>query len=541
MEETIEMQGRMKIAVEMIENCRPFALLVPEVRTNFVYCRDAPKDRMDVLAVEGRITVVGGMPRASGPIRYGASSHMARFMIRVHEAFPSIRAGINFANDPKLTRFLEEYCRQRGWLLVPIDRSHEPDEIKEAEEASMPWKAGEVIRLSAGRPPKVIYENGAVGKEPVTALLGSDPIEVAREMCELANAYFAHLNPPPLVGKLPPEVLSGMLSGHLGAASDKVIVPPQAGVDAGVIDVGDGKVMIVAEDPIFTLPGLSLEFFGWVAVHIGASDVAVMGVRPQFMTYSLLLPLGTSDEDLGRIVGAVHSAAEDLGIAIVGGHTGCYPGLSSPTIGGITVFSVVPKGSYVTPKGARPGDDVLITKGPAIEASGVLAVLNRGELASRYGQAVADKAADLCNSITVVKDAILAMGAGGVSAMHDATEGGVMGGLFEVADASEVGMEIDESKLVLPEEVRAVCEHFAMDPLKAISEGSLIITARPGHSTAIIDSLRARGIACTVVGSVIADKTRRTIKRLDGSIEPLAVPKQDPFWPVFFQSLTRQR
>ena len=538
MDETIEMYGRMKIAIEMIEGCKTFATIIPEVRTNFVYSRADPKDKNDVLAVEGRMTVVGGSPHASGPIRFGASSHMARFIIRIHEAYPSIRAGINFANDPQLTRFIEEYCRKKDWLLIPIDRSHEPDAIKEEEEASMPWKAGEVIRLSAGRAPKMIYENGAVGKEPVTAILGEDPIDVAREMCELANAYRAHLYPAPAVGKVQPEMLSRILNGHLGAPSDKVIVPPRSGVDAGVVDLGNGQVMIIAEDPIFTLPGLSLEFFGWVAVHIGASDIAVMGVRPQFMTYSLLLPPGTSDKDLETIVSSVHSAARNLGIAIVGGHTGYYPGLASPTIGGITVFSVVPKGSYVTSAGARSGEDVLLTKGPAIEASGVLAVLNRKALASRYGQALADKAADLCNLITVVEDARLAMEAGGVSAMHDATEGGVLGGLFEVADASGVGMEIDEASMAIPEEVKAVCESFDIDPLQAISEGSLIITARPDHSEAIIAALRSHGISCTVVGKVVADRSIRRIKRKDGRIEDLIMPKQDPFWPAFFKSLT---
>lgn len=536
MEEIYEMHGRMKLAVEMIEGCEAFAAIIPEVRTNFVYSKESPKDKHDVLAVEGRITIVGGAPHASGPSKFGASSHMARFLIHIHEVYPSIRAGINFANNPDLVRFLEDYCRQKDWSLIQIDRSREPDDIKEEEEASMPWKAGEVIRLSAGKAPRMAYESGAVGKEPVTVLLGEDPIEVAREVCELANAYRAYSNPSPIIGKVRSEVLNQLLSGNLGAPSDKLIVPPQAGVDAGVIDIGNDNVLIIAEDPTFTLPGLPLEFLGWVAVHIGASDIAVMGVRPQFMTYSLLVPPGTSDADLKRLICSVNSAAKDLNITIVGGHTCYYPGITSPMIGGITVFSIAPKGSYVTPKGARPGDDVLVTKGPAIEASGVLAVLHREKIASIYGQNLADSAAKLCDRITVVEDARLAMEAGGVSAMHDATEGGVMGALFEVADASDVGMEIDESKIILPEEVRAVCEFFDIDSMNAISEGSLIITAQPDHSEAIMGSLQAHGIACTVVGKVIADRSVRTIKRRDGRAEELAAPEQDSFWPVFFKS-----
>jgi len=536
-DEDIEMYGRMKVAVDGIESCGPFASLVPEVRTNFVYARAGARDRNDVLAVEGRITVVGGRPRAAGPIRFGASSHMARFMVHVHRAFPSVRAGINFSNDPSLVRFLEGYCAKKGWSLIAVDRSHEPDEIKEQEEASMPWKAGEVLRLAGSRAPKVIYENGAVGKEPVTAILGTDPIEVAEEMCELAQAYQAFRSPPPVVGKVHTKTLEAMLKDRLGAPTDKLLVPPRSGVDSGVVDIGGGKVLVVAEDPIFIMPGMPLDFFGWVTVHIGASDVAVMGVRPQFMTYSLLLPPGTPDRDLEVIVDSVHRAARDLGITIVGGHTGYYPGFTSPTIGGITVFSVVDKEAYITPQGARPGDDVLITKGPAIEASGALGVLGRDELAARYGEDIAARAAALTSKVTVVKDALAAREAGGVTAMHDATEGGVAGGLYEVAAASGVGMEVDERKMPFPQEVKAVCEMYGMDPLKAISEGTLILTCDPSSSRRVMEALRREGIESAVIGKATADPGTRRMTRRDGTVEELEMPGQDPFWPIFFKVL----
>lgn len=341
----------------------------------------------------------------------------------------------------------------------------------------------------------------------------------------------------PVVGKVHTTTLEAVLKDRLGAPTDKLLVPPRSGVDSGVVDIGGGKVLIVAEDPIFIMPGLSLEFFGRLTVHIGASDVAVMGVRPQYMTYSLLLPPGTSDGDLEAIVDAIHRNARDLGIAIVGGHTGYYPGFTSPTIGGITVFSVADRGSYVTPQGARPGDDILITKGPAIEASGALAVLGRAGLAARYGEELTAKAVALTEKITVVEDALTAMEAGGVTAMHDATEGGVAGGLYEVAAASGVGMEVDEGRMVFPEEVRVVCEFYRMDHLKAISEGTLIITCDPSRSGNIITALEEKGIASSVIGKVIADESVRTIKRLDGTSERLEMPGQDPFWPVFFRTL----
>ena len=339
------------------------------------------------------------------------------------------------------------------------------------------------------------------------------------------------------VGKIDLAVFKDFILKRLGHPDRTVIVPPMTGVDAGVVDLEDGRVLVIAEDPIFVVPGQPLEMFGWYTVHIGASDVAVMGVAPRYMTYSLLMPPGTPDKDLRTIVDTIHREAKALGIAIVGGHTGYYPGLASPLIGGITVFSVCGKDEFVTPAGARPGDDVLITKGPAIEAVGILSVLREKELLTHYPKELVDRAKATCMQMTVVKDAIVAMRAGGVTAMHDATEGGVIGGLFEIANASGVGMEVDESRFVYPEEVKMVAEALRFDAIAAIAEGTLLLTVRPTHSKRVIKALARKDIRCSVVGKVLKDKRRRTVRRLDGKVEKLYIPEQDPFWPIFFESL----
>jgi hydroxymethylpyrimidine/phosphomethylpyrimidine kinase len=188
-EEGFGMLGRMMVALGEIEACREFAGLIPEVRTNLVYARDRARSREEVLAVDGRITVVEGFPRAAGRVKFGASSHMARLVIELRKADPSVRAGINLAWTPHLSAWLEEYCRKKGWVFSVIDRHGEPGEIREAEEASMPWKVAEAVRAAGGRVPKIFYETGAIGKEPVSVLVGRDPVEVAREACEIARKY----------------------------------------------------------------------------------------------------------------------------------------------------------------------------------------------------------------------------------------------------------------------------------------------------------------------------------------------------------------
>jgi hydroxymethylpyrimidine/phosphomethylpyrimidine kinase len=188
-EEGFGMLGKMMVALGELEGCREFASLIPEVRTNLVYARERAGSREDVLAVDGRITVVEGFPRAAGRVKFGASSHMARLIIELRKVDPSVRAGIDFAWTPHLSAWLERYCREKGWVFSVIDRHGEPEEIREAEGASMPWKAAEAVRTARGRVPKIFYETGAIGKEPVSVLVGRDPLEVAGQACEMARKY----------------------------------------------------------------------------------------------------------------------------------------------------------------------------------------------------------------------------------------------------------------------------------------------------------------------------------------------------------------
>lgn len=339
------------------------------------------------------------------------------------------------------------------------------------------------------------------------------------------------------IGKIDLVTFEKFIRRRLGRPDRKVIVPPLTGVDAAVIEINQKEVLIVAEDPIFSIPGQPLEMFGWYTVHIGASDVAVMGVKPKYFTYTLLMPPESSDQTLQIIVNSIHRTACELGLTIVGGHTGYYPGFAAPTIGGITVFSIADKDSYVTPAGARPGNEIILTKGPAIETAGILSVLREKELLTKYPEDLVRRAQALGRQMTVVVDALTAMETGGVTAMHDATEGGVIGGLFEIAAASKVGMVVDEQAFIYPDEVRMVCEAFQLDPVASIAEGSLLITVKPEASGRVIKALQKKGIAASVIGEVVANKRRRIIRRLDGRLESLVIPQQDPFWPAFFSSL----
>ena len=185
----IDMFGRMTIALEEIETCREFAGFVPEVRTNIVFAYPHADTPDEVMAIDGRITIVNSMPRAAGRVRFGASGHMARFIIELMKTDPSVRAGIDFKNPPGFSDWLSAYCTERGWTAAMIDRRTEPAESRIADGSSMQWKANEAVRVSGGSVPKIICDAGGPGKEPVCIIVGEEPIGVTRDLCEMARAY----------------------------------------------------------------------------------------------------------------------------------------------------------------------------------------------------------------------------------------------------------------------------------------------------------------------------------------------------------------
>jgi len=336
----------------------------------------------------------------------------------------------------------------------------------------------------------------------------------------------------PQIGKIDRATFDRIIFPRLGKADSSVLLGPRHGVDAAVIELPGSEVMVIAEDPTFGMPVL-MPHFGWAIVHICASDVAVLGVKPRYMTICLMLPPGTEESVLENVWQEIHQECEKLGIAIVGGHTGIYPGIAFPLNGGCTVIGLGNKDQITPPSNARTGDRVIITKGPAIEAAGVLALQAEKALVSKIGKGLVDKAKDYFFEMTVVKDAGVA--APYAHAMHDATEGGLLNGAYEIAAASDTGITLFEEKIVIPEEIGAVCRYFNIDPLTSISEGTLVITAVPEKTSDLLNDLKQNGIAAWEIGE-ITEKDRVFIRK-NGKREELTPVAVDPFWAAYFSTL----
>lgn len=337
-------------------------------------------------------------------------------------------------------------------------------------------------------------------------------------------------------GKPSPNRLKALLGSHFGAPSKQTILGPGPGLDAAVLDLMDGRVMAIAEDPIFPALGLPLDIMGWFTVHIGASDVAVTGIRPRFMTYTLLLPPTCPESDAKTIIVSISETARELGISIIGGHTGWYDAVTIPTVGGVTVWGFADKSAWVSPAGAQDGDILLMTKGPAIEACALLAILYKDRIGGRISGKSAAPLTARVKQITVVNDALTAFATGGVHAMHDATEGGVLGGVFEMSSAAGIAAAIDVDGVDVPSDIRDLADVLAFDPWQAISEGTLLAAVDPLSAPRIRDAWRNVGIESYVLGRFDRSLSQSVIRR-NGRTDDLDEPGVDPFWDLFFAGL----
>ena len=337
-------------------------------------------------------------------------------------------------------------------------------------------------------------------------------------------------------GKATAELFEQVILRRLGAPDPDVLVGPRHGVDVGVVRVADGIAMAVTTDPVFVVPAFGWERAAWFAVHILASDAATSGLPLRWMAVDLNLPPEISDGELAELWDAFSRTCEDLGIAVVTGHTARYDGCAWPMVGGATCMAMGPDTGYVTPTMASPGDRVVVTKGAAIEATALFAASFPERLTDALGPETVGAADALFERMTVVPEARVAAGFGlrgaGVTSMHDATEGGVLGGLLEVAAASGSGMRVDLGAIPVPPEVRAVCDHVGIDPYTSISEGTLIATVVPERADAFVRALADRGIDAAVVGEVTDLAHGRVL--VDGGHErTLEHPGLDPFWGAF--------
>jgi len=273
---------------------------------------------------------------------------------------------------------------------------------------------------------------------------------------------------------------------------------PGIGKDATVISFAD-RYLVAKTDPIT----FATDQIGSYAVHVNANDVAAMGGIPRWFLATLLLPEGkTGPEEVESTFAQISGACQEVGAVLCGGHTEITYGLERPIIVG-QMLGEVEKEKLTVPDRIRPGDEILMTKGIAIEGTAILA-RERQDLQGRFSEDWVKRCRDFLRvpGISIVREARIANGVAEVHAMHDPTEGGLATGLHELAFAARVGMLVEREKILILPETALLCRELKLDPLGLIASGALLIVAPQGESARILAALGAEGIPVSVIGKI---------------------------------------
>jgi hydrogenase maturation factor len=317
---------------------------------------------------------------------------------------------------------------------------------------------------------------------------------------------------PLRTGKLPTAALSHLLD-KIKITDEQVVLGPSIGEDAAVLRIGS-KLVVAKTDPVT----LASDLIGWYAVQVNANDIATRGVRPRWFLATLLLPEKSTHEEAEGIMDQILSACDSLGITLIGGHTEACYGLDRPVVVGC-MLAEAEENAIITTAGARVGDDIVLTKGIAIEGTAVLArETGPALIAAGLSEELVQLAADYLFSpgISVVSEALTACSRAKPNCMHDPTEGGLATGLLEIASAAKVGVLVDEEKIPILGECEAICRKLNLDPLGLLASGSLIITVSTDKTQTLLEALNNTGIYASAIGKLTEPGNGVKIRTLSG-------------------------
>ena len=301
-------------------------------------------------------------------------------------------------------------------------------------------------------------------------------------------------------GKLKESVLKRSILKQLHKRNDRVLVGPAVGVDYGAINVADDEIVVVSTEPVTA----SATNQGRTAIYAACNDVAASGAVPCGASVSLLLPTSLNEEELRDIIKDMEVACEACHVDIIGGHTEATRAVKSPLVT-VTAIGTTQKDTLVHNKNLRPGMDIVVSKWVGLEGTAILAKEHQESLRERFPQPFIDKAKVFEQMMSIIPEAAVAVKSG-VSAMHDVSEGGIFGALWELAECADVGLEIDLKKIPIRQETIEICEFFDLNPYKLISGGCLLMASTDGNE--LVNNLEKVGIHATIIGKATDSNDR---------------------------------
>lgn len=325
------------------------------------------------------------------------------------------------------------------------------------------------------------------------------------------------------VGKVSETILKRSIIKQIHTKRDEVLLGAGVGEDCAAMKLSPGEIFVISTDPITG----TVKDVGMLAIQITANDLASSGAEPVGVMLTVLLPEEVEEADIREMMRQVEDACAHFHIQVMGGHTEVTRAVTQPVIS-VTGVGKVREERLVSTAGAKPGQDILVTKWIGIEGTSIIAKEKEKELLEHFSAAFVDTAKGFDQYLSVLPDSRIAV-EHGVSAMHDVTEGGIYGALWEVAEASGIGLEIDLKAIPIRQETVEICEYFELNPYYLISSGCMLMAADRGHD--LVRKLEAAGIPAAVIGKATDGRARRIWN--GGEESYLERPKTDELYKIY--------
>lgn len=326
-------------------------------------------------------------------------------------------------------------------------------------------------------------------------------------------------------GKLSNENLDSQIIQQLRHEREDILIGSGVGEDCAAIEFGD-LACVLTTDPI---TGATKDV-GKLAVQIACNDIASSGIEPAALLMTLLLPLDAPEGEPRRIMNQAQETASKLGVAIIGGHTE-FTSAVTRTVVSVTAIGKGPKAKLSATKSAKDGDLVVISKWAALEGTAIICNEFREKLLENgVSEALVDEGVALMDSISVLKEGALAS-KHGVHAMHDVTEGGLYGALWEMCEASGLGAKVYKDQMPLLGISQEVCRVFNLDPYRLISSGVMLMAFPKDNYEAFKAEIEKDGILVSAIG--VFTKEERILVEENGVGTEIAPPDVDELYKVF--------
>jgi hydrogenase maturation factor len=346
----------------------------------------------------------------------------------------------------------------------------------------------------------------------------------------------------PDAGKIQQGFFNEIIFPQCGKVRDEVLVGSQYGVDVSVVKLPGGMAMALTSDPLTLIPCLGLRESAWLSVQILANDMVTTGFAPMYAQFVLNLPTTITSQDFNEYWNYIHQYCEEIGIAITGGHTGQVVGQNSTVAGGGTMITVAPEADILTSNKAKAGNVIIVTKSCALTASSILAMSFPETVKAKAGNEIYQTGCEAFYQTSSLKDGLVAALASEhckeVTAMHDVTEGGVLGAIYEMAAASNCGVTVYNETLPIGEAQASICNLFDVDPRYVVGAGSIVIAAEDSTKENVLKRLHDNNIPATIVG-YFTEKEKGKQLITDGEEINLTHPGIDAYWNAFYNAFNQ--